>query len=150
MLILGDSLDVSFDSVSASFLDLACRGLAGPVLAVQQVGEAAQEGGQAAHSGGGRGVGAVTQHQLLPPARTLGEISNGRPIKSPVPCLYEPLPPGPDPRLPRPGVLRHHCLGLAPQLLPLSLHSPQAGLHVGAEAGEVPHRSAAGSIQCSY
>ena len=128
MLILGDSLDVSFDSVSASFLDLACRGLAGPVLAVQQVGEAAEEGSEPAHSGRGHGVEAVTQHQLLPPARTSGEISNGRPIKSPVPCLYEPLPPGPDPRLPRPGVLRHHGLRLPPQLLPLGLHPPQAGL----------------------
>ena len=52
----------------ASFLDLPGCGLAGPVLAVQQVGEAAEEGGQAAHSGGGRGVETVAQHQLLPPA----------------------------------------------------------------------------------
>ena len=48
-----------FDSVSASFLDLPGCGLAGPVLAVQQVGEAAEEGGEAAHSGGGRGVDTV-------------------------------------------------------------------------------------------
>ena len=57
-----------FDSVCASFLDLPGCGLAGPVLAVQQVGEAAEEGGQPAHSGRGRGVETVAQHQLLPPA----------------------------------------------------------------------------------